>query len=258
MKRIKNLDGFQKLILLATIVVAIAITAIFFYMVSREGFAYKDEILVLQQENGNTVYSGKIKGRQAEFVISADKVIRFQYGDKAYGPYTVKPDATAIPEQSDMRDHMTGIEVHCGNKVMFRGGIVDCVDHFLFYNEDGSEENIHIYATMSDGTVVDADGNEIDPVEPTVSEIIELYYSPQITSKVSEATWVGWIGAVIVCLINVVGMLYADEWFCLRMAFIVKNVDSVEPSDWGIASRYIGWMVLPILAVCLFVMSCNS
>ena len=147
-------------------------------MLPIEGFSYKDEILVSQQENGNTVYSGKLKGQQAKLIVSADKVISFEYGDKTYGPYKVKLDATAIPENSDLSEYMTGVEVLCGNKVLFRGGVMKYGARFSLYNEDGSGYSQTI-AMMSDGTMVDTDGNEIDPVEPTVSEIIELYFGPR-------------------------------------------------------------------------------
>lgn len=251
MKKIKSLDGYQKIILLITFAMILVFTVLYPNTISKEGFAYNDVLLIPQQENGNTVYSGKIKGKQAEFVISADKVIRFQYGDKTYGPYTVKEDATAIPEQSDMRDRMTGIEVYCGNKVMFRGGVVDWGDNFLFYNEDGSEENIHIYAAMSDGTLIDADGNVIDPMEPSVSTIIELLQGPKLTHK---GLWAGWFGGVIICLINVVTVFFADELFRLNMAFRVRDVDRIEPSDWEMAGRYVSWIGLPIIAAIIFYM----
>lgn len=42
-------------------------------------------------------------------------------------------------------------------------------DHIFLYNEDGSDATINVTATMSDGTVIDADGNEIDLMEPFAS-----------------------------------------------------------------------------------------
>jgi hypothetical protein len=48
--------------------------------------------------------------------------------------------------------------------------------------------------------------------------------------------------------------LFADELFRLELAFKVRNVDKVEPSEWEITGRYIGWLVLPIIALAIYIM----
>ena len=51
----------------------IAMTLIFAVIypktIARVGYRYNDAILVSTQENGDTVYSGKIKGEQAKFTM---------------------------------------------------------------------------------------------------------------------------------------------------------------------------------------------
>lgn len=68
----------------------LAFTVVYPMTIAREGFAYENGILIPTQGNDNTVYSGKIQGKQASFTVYADKTVGFQYGDKTYGPYTAK------------------------------------------------------------------------------------------------------------------------------------------------------------------------
>ena len=60
MKKIKELDFYQKGILIFMIVMAVIFAVIYFITISRVGFAFKDKILVPVEENGKTVYSGKV------------------------------------------------------------------------------------------------------------------------------------------------------------------------------------------------------
>ena len=68
MERIKNLDRYQKGILLIMLVMTLVFAVIYPVIISRVGFEYKDKIFVPSQENGSTVYSGKLYGQQARFI----------------------------------------------------------------------------------------------------------------------------------------------------------------------------------------------
>ena len=65
MKRVKNLNLYQKLLL--TIMPAMALV---FAIV---GFYYKNTILKPIQENDCVIYSGKIEGQPTCFTVSEDK-----------------------------------------------------------------------------------------------------------------------------------------------------------------------------------------
>ena len=71
-------------------IMVLLFAAIYSRSISKEGFYYKDAILVPQQDNGTTIYSGKLKGKQAVFTVSEDKTVTFQHGDELYGTYAVK------------------------------------------------------------------------------------------------------------------------------------------------------------------------
>ena len=252
MERIKNLDRYQKGILLIMLVMALVFAVIYPVIISRVGFEYKDKIFVPSQENGSTVYSAKLYGQQARFTVSADKTVVFQYGDITYGPYTVKEDPTAIPKNKENAKDMTGVEIRKGTGILFRGGAMKMSDSsYWLYNKDGSFENIKFYYTTSDGFERDENGNIVNRVEPSASTILELTNGPQLTHK---GEWAVWFLAVFLCVINAVSILFADELFRWNLRLRLRNVDLAEPSDWEIVGRYISWAVIMIMAFATFVM----
>lgn len=251
MEKIKRLNRYQKGILILMIAMAMIFAVIYPTTISRVGYRYNDAILVPTQENGYTLYSGKIKGKTACFTVS-DNTVVFRYGDKTYGTYTIKEDSTAVPENHEMKDSMSGIEVLEGNDLLFRGGVVDFGDLYWFYNEDGMLDSmIDISYMTGDGIERDESGNPIDRMKPTVSTIYELTNNPELTHK---GDGLAWFGAVFICILNAVSILFADELFRWNLAFQIRDAERAEPSDWEIAGRYIGWTILTFMAFMIFIL----
>ena len=248
MGKIKSLGRDQKVILLLMMIMILVFTVLYYMTITREGFLYKDSILIPNQENGVITYSGRIEGEQAVFTVSTNKIVEFQYGDKVYGPYFIKEDAAAIPDNSEMREGVMGIEIYHEKGVLFRGSAIKMSDYWLLENEDGSAD-INIFATQSDGTVIDGNGNIVDPMEPSVSTILEVANNPELTHK---GHWFVWFLTVLYCCFVAIRLIFADEIFRLKLAFQVRNVESVEPSDWEMTGRHVAWFVGPIIALILF------
>lgn len=251
MQKIKSLNSYQKGVLIFMITMALVFAVVYPMTISQVGFEYKDTILVPSQENGSTLYSGKIQGQQAQFTVSEDKTVVFQHGDKTYGPYTAKEDPTAIPKDEEMAEHMTGVELRHGEDILFRGGILETGDSYLMYNEDGTLDNFGFSYVTGDGIERDENGNVIDPLEPSASTILELMNDPELTHK---GEWFALFGAVFICVLNALSILFADELFRWNLAFQIRNIDHAVPSDLEIAGRYIGWIVLTIMALVVFIM----
>ena len=251
MEKFKSLNYYQRGILVLLIAMALVFAVVYSVTISRVGFAYKGAILVPSQENGSTVYSGKIRGQQAHFTVSEDKTVVFQHGEKTYGPYSVNEDPTAIPKDEKMAEYMTGVELRQGEDILFRGGVWDAGDSYWLYNEDGTLANFGLSYVTSDGIERDQNGNVIDPVEPSASTILELVNGPELKHK---GEWFAWFGAVFICGLNALSILFADELFRWNLAFRIRYADHAEPSDWEIAGRYVGWTVLTIVALVLFIM----
>lgn len=250
MKKFKHLNLYQKSILLLMLGMTLIFSVIYPITISRVGFAYKGAILVPSQENGSTVYSGKLKGQPTRFTVSKDKTVVFEHGKKSFGPYTVKEDVTAIPKNEEMAEFLTGIELRQGDTILFRGGVLYADGIYWLYNEDGTVDNGEILWTTSAGFELDANGNVIDPLEPSAASILHLMGNPELTHK---GDWSAWLFAVFVCVLNALSMLFADELFRWNLLFKIRNVDYAEPSDWEIAGRYITWTVLPLMALILFI-----
>lgn len=247
MERVKDLDRYQKGILLLLIAMLVIFSVVYFITTSRVGFEYMDSTLYPTEESGTTVYSGVIQGEEASFAVTAGKTVTFTYVNKIYGPYTAKEDPTAVPSD---KEFMTGVELRRGDEIVFRGGVFPNGDTLMLFDEDGS---IHMGVTITSvgGVVTDWDGNVIDPMEPSVGTILRLMYGPELTSK---GEWIAWFCGVFLSIATAVSMLFADELFRWNLAFQIRNVEHAEPSDWEIAGRYIGWTALTIMALVLYIM----
>lgn len=251
MEKIKNLSCYQKGVLIFMAVMALIFSVVYFVTVSRVGFKYKNTIFVPGQENGSTIYSGKLKGEQAHFTVSEDKTVVFQYGDKIFGPYTAKEDPTAIPKDEEMAEYMTGVELRQGDSILFRGGVLDHGGGYWLYNEDGTLDHFGISYVTGDGIERDENGNVIDPVEPSASTILNLMDDPELTHK---GEGIAWFGAVFLCVLNALLILFADELFRWNLKFQIRNAEHAEPSEWEMERRYISWTVLAAAVPVLFIM----
>lgn len=249
MQRIKNLNGYQKGLLLLLLAMALVFAVVYHATVSRVGILYQDAIFVPEEEGGVSVYSGKIRGERAQITVSEDRSVVFRCGDKTYGPYTVKEDAAALPELEIGRDSMTGVELREGEKLLFRGGFWKSGEDYWLFNEDGDVELPGIAYTTDDGVQRDADGNAVDPLEPSLSDILRLVYGAELTHK---GSWLGWLGAVFISFLTAVSILYADELFRWDLSFQIQNAEAAEPSEWEMMKRYINWTVFVIAALIVY------
>ena len=124
MERIKSLNGYQKAVLIIMLALILLFSVLYPITISRVGFSYNGTILVPSKENGKTIYSGTINGKDACFIVFEDKSVVFHYGDLVYGPYTAKKDHTAIPKGKELSDSMIGVEVREGENILLRGGVL--------------------------------------------------------------------------------------------------------------------------------------
>lgn len=255
MARIRQLDWYQRGILLLLLALALVFAVIYRVRIARVGFLYQDKIFVPSEENGVTVYSGKISGEPAQFTVSEDKAVSFHCGEKTYGPYTVTEDPTALPEVEIEREGMTGVEIREGEKLVFRGGFWQSGEDYWLHNEDGDMELFKIFYTTGDGVRRDANGNAVDPLEPALSDILRLVFDPELTHK---GSWLAWFGAVFLSILNAVSILYADELFHWDLSFQIRNAETAEPSDWELMKRYLGWTVFTIMVLVIYIVGLRA
>ncbi len=252
LQRLKDLSYYQKAVLIVMMVMALIFAVIYPKTISRVGYKYKDSILIPIQANDTTVYSGKIKGVEACFTVTNNDTVDFKYGDRTYGTYTIKEDPTAIPKDDEMKSRLTGIEVREDEEIMFRGGIINLGGFYRWVSEDGSTDNMISFTyTASDGIERDENGNPVDKMKPSITTIYELTHNPEMTHK---GEGFAWFGAVFICILNALSILFADELFRFNLLFRIRNAEYAEPSAWELTGRYIGWTIITISALNIFIL----
>ena len=58
---------------------------------------------------------------------------------------------------------------------------------------------------------------------------------------------------MLFCIVTAISILFADELFRWNLSFQIRDADRAEPSDWEIATRYIAWTVMPVMAMVIFI-----
>ena len=255
MTKLRGLNRYQKWLLALSALMAVVFFVVYTVTIRRVGFSYMDTILVPQTENGTVTYAGKLNGQPAAFTVTADKQVTFQYGEKQYGPYTAHEDPAAVPAKEDLPEgmfpaDMTGLELRCGEEILFRGGAIDLGDGFLLYDPEEGYSDFGVTIVV-DGVLTDEMGNPIDTMEPSAYTLLTLMQGPELTHK---GVWSGWWLGTLVCLVNLPLMLFADHLFRWRLAWNIRDADRAEPSDWEIGSRYVLWTLIPVMGLVYFVM----
>ena len=124
MDRIRELNRYQKVILLILLAMLLIFTFIYGRATGQEGYSYKEEVLLPSYEDGKTIYSGKVYDADCSFTVTEDKVVSFRCEDKFYGPYTAVEDPSAIPAEYANRANAVGVELLDNGKQMFRGVVL--------------------------------------------------------------------------------------------------------------------------------------
>lgn len=240
MRRIHSLNLYQKGILLLLAALILVFAVVYGVVSARIGYAYHDSILVPSEENGTTVYTGKISGESATFTVTANTVT-FQLDDLFYGPYTVREDPTAIPADKEAHS-LTGIEILDGNEVFFRGGISYSENDFHLFSQDN---------TSPFTIIVSSDPIDVRELwEPSAYTILELLDGPELTHK---GVWTFFFFGIFLSVLTALSLLFADELFRFSMHFRIANADSAEPSDWELIGRYISWTILAGMVIFVYI-----
>lgn len=249
MTQYKDMSRYEQFIIIAAAVLFAVFTIWCIVITSQRGYKYCDTILVRSVQDGNTIYAGKVAGEEARFTVASDGNITFTYGKKVYGPYTVKNDSSAMPQGKGC---VAGLVVREKGEVVFRGGYTVCNGYRLYYNQDGSSGLSDLTVSFSSGGIVtDADGNIIDTTKPSISTIIAIAEGPKLEHK---GSWLMWFIATLLAGSTVFSVFYADALFRLRLSYRVRDVEMLEPSDWEIDSRMIGWGLSLFLVMFIYIM----
>ena len=243
MERIRNLTGYQKALIIIMIVMVMVFSIIYPKTVSRVGFWYNDRIFVPSRADGSTVYSGRLDGNKARFVLSDYRTVVFYYGDTTYGPYSLIYDPTAVPESHSDAKHMTGIEIRDGEDIKFRGGIIGYSSSGYFMYDE------HYRGGSIRGVTVGK--SEKDSPAPNNATIMSLINGPTITHKGQMSVWAM---CTLACILNALSIIFVDDLFVFFLSLRIDNAEQAEPSHFELTSRSLSWAVLTIVTLIAFIL----
>ena len=252
MQKIRSLGTYAKLILIVLVLMVLLFSILYPVTMSKKGFAYRGTILMPTKTEDGMIYSGAVRGTPVSFKVFNDRSVVCRAGDQIIGAYSVTEDRDAVPKGHPWETMMTGVELRCGEDIVFRGGMLRRDDGTLLVS-DGDDETDWFIITREYGAdpVYDSKGNEIGLTNPSPASIIELMYGPRLSNKGSIS---GWIGGIFICALAAVIVIFSKDMFRFRVSLYVQNAADAEPSDLTVVGWYISWTMMPLLALYVFIL----
>lgn len=242
-------DRLKKILPIVLIVIAAVFSVLYFFIGRQYGVEYQDALYFPATEGDTTVYSAKVDGQSASFTVEGNTVT-YHWGDTVYGPYTVREDPTAAPGGEWESLDLIGVEIREEDSILFRGGYTE--DLFLFIREDGEPDSDLFHVTYSvNGVEHDADGNVVDPHQPSLSTLIRFSQPPEADAHRGNSLM--WFLGLFLAGIAALLIKFDDTLFRLHLSFRVKYPEDAEPSEWEIFSRIFSWIAFTLLSLGLFI-----
>ena len=236
----KELDRLRKALILL-MVAAVAASLIGCKILNgRQGVEYRGQLLVHSQEGEVTRYTGKVEGQPMTVTVEGERIQVTQGGETATYLIRIDPSAeTPNPEWKSYRGTLTGLEITCGDRVLFRGG-ADLEDglHFLL-NENG--------ALMDFGTAFEkTPGAESEGDTALAAWLVYLWRGPNL---VCRGNWQFFGIAALLAFLNIGDIFLADMLFRWRISLWVQDPETVEPSGWELFTRKAGQVFFALLTI---------
>ncbi len=235
-----NLSWPHRIVILLQAFLILLFLILYCTIGKQQIISYRGEHLRFHGEHETSVYSGKINGNLVEFSVRGNS-LEYRSNNVLIDTYTLTEDPSFSP--SDMSPgFFTGIEIHNKDGLLFRGYYHTGHPDFL-YNEQ--KEPDHSFIVITSG----ARDNT-----PNTSEIIRLLKDPDVSQRGPLGIW---FLVSLLCLINAISVLFADKLFRWNLRFSIRNVEQAEPSEWELFSRWIGWTMISIVALILYIVGLN-
>lgn len=147
-----------------------------------------------------------------------------------------------------MKGDLYNVTVCRDDTIIFAGQAKDMDGRPLLYDKNGSVD-LDLTMTFNDKTI-DMYGNVVDPYEPSITETLDIVMSPELSHK---GNWYMWACGVIICLLNAITIIFANEIFKFAMSFKIANAEFAEPSSLFLKVRNIEWAIITTLALIVFI-----
>lgn len=228
-------------------VMIVAFSIIYPVIMSIKGIEFRGDFLTKKEVQGDVTYTDGY----TSITVYDDQRIKYKcynrftgdgYKDIIYGPYSWTEDPSAMPVETNdgslSSDDFIGVTIMEGDKLYFRGAVAK--NGYMIYNAGGTAESSVVVTLGTDRAY-----------PPGIADIVSFIVGPQLTNR---GNILFYIYGIVICIIAVINMLFPDELFKLAMWPRVRNLYDIEPSDWELTARVIGWYVFTIGAFVVFVM----
>lgn len=205
-----------------------------------------DTDLRCREKDGVVTYSGQVEGKPAVFTVRSDRTVEYRLGDARYGPYTIVFDDSILPEDYSIPTFVTkpealrGVELHGGGEVLFRGAYM-------------TSDMLPLLLFREDGTRIGSSSEDLSGA-PAPELILELALAPDTEGR---GEFMFFLLGVLLCFLNALSILYAEEQFRFAMRLHIRNTEDMEPSDWELFVRWLCWIIATGLALIFFIGSLN-
>lgn len=250
LERWRELDWLRRGMVSALAVMMVGFALANFFAAAREGVEYQGVLFLLKREGETCRYTGKVRGRPAEFVVRPDGTAEYCWGDYVYGPYQVEK----LPSAGGQAAGLPGVEIRRGEEVLFRGGYHDG-SSFMLIPEDERYETDWLWMPeiqWSTGTIVYKDGRELterDLHEPGLTTLAGLVLSPRLVHRGSLPYY---LLATLVALFDMFQICCSDRVFRQSARWYVKNPETAEPSEEYMVRERLSWGIVTIMTIILY------
>lgn len=244
---------YRRAMLIATVGAMLLATVLYLTVGSQKGFEYGGSFYALTTVDGTMTYTGNAHewregntiiqssaGRETVYavtpVLNSGFVVTCQMGEETYGPYQV-----AALDLADMSTRVLNFPLDGAMEItnvttgerLFRGGYIHSSDGYAFLldeNKQGEADSILDYAPPK------------PEKGPNCDDLYRFTFGAE-ESMTQKANWLYFFCALLFAVFNTVSLLYAEDLFTFHMSFRVADPESVEPSEWELFSRHVGWAV---------------
>lgn len=241
-------DRLKKVLPILSLVIVVVFSVLYFFIGRQYGVAYQDALYFPSSEGDTTVYSAKVDGQPASFTVQGDTVT-YHWGDTVYGPYTVREDPTAAPVVEWDYPNLIGVEIRDGDSILFRGGYTENLS--LLIGEDDEFDSSISHVTYSvNGVGYDAEGNVVDPHQPSLKTLIRFSQRPEPDAHRGDPLM--WFLGLFLAGVTVLLIRFDDAIFRFNLFFRVRHPEDAEPSDWEMTSRVLSWLAFTAFSFGVF------
>ena len=202
-----------------------------------EGVAYRDVLYFPTQEGDTLVYTGQADGQTVSYTVGSDGSVTCRVGETVHGPYTIREDPSAVPDEHWDSRLLTGIQISAGDTVLFRGGYFP--EAGLLIREDGTA----LWGSAFHQSGTDSEG-------PDLEAVLHFSARPEADSHRGDLRFfaLGTLAAGMAAL----AALFAEQLFRRHMALHIRDPEKAQPSDWELVSRVLSWLVLTGLSLAAY------